>query len=90
MLDALEVDYFNPSSLHTPGFLVRQKIEKCRKNILSLLGANGFDCGAFGVGGNISASPSAVCRLQQPVVSHTSGGVCLNCVLNYSNGVEFC
>lgn len=39
---ALEKDYFNPSSLHTFGFEVSEKIQKARKDILNAIGGSGY------------------------------------------------
>lgn len=43
MQKALEESYFNPSSLHTPGFKVRQKVEMARKHMLHLLNASDYN-----------------------------------------------
>lgn len=43
IVDILDNMFFNPSSLHTPGFDVKQKLEKARSNILQLLNAFNFN-----------------------------------------------
>ena len=42
ILSSLENDFYNPSSLHTPGLEVRKKIEKTRAHILELLDGSEF------------------------------------------------
>ena len=43
VVDALESSFYNPSSLHTPGFAARQQLEKARRQMLSLLHASNSD-----------------------------------------------
>ena len=43
ILNELQVDFYNPSSLHTPGFNVRKKLENTREHILKMLNARNFN-----------------------------------------------
>ena len=44
IVDALYEDYYNPSALHTPGFLVHKKLEEARTKIVTDLGlSKGYD-----------------------------------------------